>query len=158
ATVHALYEGKAAPLVEAAFPGTVSGGQVDRARLAAIVMDDPAALSRLDAIVHPLVRSEEREFVERHRRMGTGLVVLDIPLLFETGAERRVDRIVVVTASPEVQRARIMKREGMTEGKLCAILARQTPDSEKRKRADFLVDTDHGLEYARRQVGGIIAE
>jgi dephospho-CoA kinase len=156
AAVHRLYEGRAAPLVGAAFPGTVIAGVVDRARLAAAVLNDRAAMSRLEAIVHPLVREEEREFLERHRRAGAPLVVLDIPLLFETGAEDRVDRIAVVTADAAEQRRRVLSRPGMTEEKFAAILARQVADSEKRARADFLIDTGRGFDHARAEVRAII--
>lgn len=157
-TVHRLYGGVAAPKVEAAFPGVVVNGVVDRRRLAARVLDDQNALRRLGAIVHPLVRADADAFVERHRRLETPLVVLDIPLLFETGGTDRVDSILVVTASPEVQRQRVMARPGMTEEKFAAILANQVPDREKRRNADFVIDTGQGLEAARADVRRIIAQ
>jgi dephospho-CoA kinase len=158
ATVHRLYAGKAAPLVENAFPQTVRDGQVDRERLAKAVMDDADALARLEAMIHPLVRADADSFVERHRKQGASLVVLDIPLLFETGGERRVDKIVVVTAPPDVQRRRVLTRPGMSEEKFRAILAKQVPDSEKRRSADFVIDTSKGMGAARRSVKAIIAE
>lgn len=156
AAVHRLYAGRAAPLIEEAFPGTVCEGTVDRARLSAAVLNDTDAMARLEAIIHPLVRDEEVAFLERHRRAGADLVVLDIPLLFEVGAEDRVDRIVVVTASPEEQRRRVLRRPGMTEERFEAILARQVPDAEKRAKADFIIDTGKGFESARRDVAAII--
>ena len=156
ATVHRLYAGDAVPLIEAAFPGATQGGVVDRARLAAAIVAEAGALERLEAIVHPLVRREEDRFLTRARAEGRTLAVLDIPLLFETGARGRVDAVLVVTASPDVQRRRVLARPGMTEEKLAALLARQMPDAEKRQRAHFLVDTGHGLEPARRQVEAVL--
>ncbi|MFC0208993.1 dephospho-CoA kinase [Chelativorans intermedius] len=158
AAVHRLYAGAAAPAVEALFPGTVVDGAVDRSRLAEAVMGRPQALKKLEALIHPMVRREADRFVEEERRKGTPLVVLDIPLLFETGGTDRVDRILVVTAPPEVQRQRVLSRPGMTEEKLAAILARQVPDEEKRRRADFLIDTSLGMEAARKAVRDIIAQ
>ncbi|HMQ57185.1 MAG TPA: dephospho-CoA kinase [Rhizobiaceae bacterium] len=157
ATVHALYSGEAAPLIEAAFPGTAAGGVVDRAALSIQVLGKPEAMKRLEAIVHPLVRRAEQAFVADARAAGEAFVILDIPLLFETGGDARVDRIVVVTAPAEVQRARVLARPGMTEEKFAAILARQTPDAEKRARADFLIDTSLGMEAARAAVAEIAA-
>jgi dephospho-CoA kinase len=156
-TVHRLYAGKAAPLVEAAFPGVAADGAVDRQRLARRVLGDAAALKRLEAIIHPLVRADADAFVSRHRAAGAPLVVLDIPLLFETGGRGRVDRVVVVTAPAEVQRARVLARPGMTEAKLDSILARQVPDAEKRRLADFIVDTGKGFDAARADVRRIVA-
>jgi len=156
--VHDLYRGKAVPLVGAVFPEAVVAGVVDRDRLSAAVLGNPAALKRLEAIVHPLVREAETEFLARQRAAGAALVVLDIPLLFEVGAEHRVDRIAVVSAPADVQRARVLARPGMTPEKFEAILARQVPDAEKRARADFVIDTGHGLEPARRDVRRIIGE
>lgn len=158
AIVHALYAGPAAPKIEAAFPGTVRDGVVDRQALAAAVLGRPEALRRLEAIVHPLVRAEEEAFVEWHRAAGTDTVVIDIPLLFETKSEGRVDVIVVTSCDPAVQRERVLSRPGMTEAKFEAILARQVPDSEKRARADFIVDTGGGIDEAREQVRRILAE
>jgi dephospho-CoA kinase len=156
AAVHRLYEGEAVAAVEAAFPGATAGGKVDRNKLAAQVLDDPAALQRLEGIVHPLVRESERRFLAQAEEAGAVLAVLDIPLLFETGGDRRVDAVVVVSAPPEVQRRRMLERPGMSEQKLSALLARQLPDAEKRRRADFVVDTSLGFDAARAQVREII--
>ena len=156
--VHALYAGAAVPHIEKAFPGTVSDGVVDRDKLAAAVLGDPARLRELEAIVHPLVRAETDTFVERHRQAEAPLIVLDIPLLFETGGMDRVDRILVVTAPADVQRERVLSRPGMTEEKFEAILAKQVPDAEKRRRADFVIDTSRGMDAARENVLRIIAE
>lgn len=157
-TVHRLYSGAAAPLIEAAFPGTVKDGVVDRTILASKVLGDTAAIKRLEAIIHPLVRAEADAFLKRNRDAGTPVVVLDIPLLFETGGRERVDKVVVVTAPAEIQRERVLARPGMTAEKFDAILARQVPDADKRRQADFIIDTGHGLEPARKAVQAIIAE
>ncbi|MBZ9661611.1 dephospho-CoA kinase [Mesorhizobium sp. ESP-6-4] len=157
-TVHRLYSGKAAPLVEAAFPGTTQVGAVDRVKLAEKVLADPAALKRLEAIIHPLVRADADAFLATHRAAGARLAVLDIPLLFETGGRNRVDKVVVVTASPEIQRERVLVRPGMSEEKFSSILARQVPDAEKRRLADFIIDTGHGFDAARKAVEAIVAE
>ncbi len=157
AAVHRLYEGEAAPLIEAAFSGTTSDGKVDRDKLAARVLSDPARISKLEGIVHPLVRAAEEQFLADARAKNAPLVVLDIPLLFETGGEARCDAVVVVSAPADVQRARILARPGMNEEKLAAMLARQMPDAEKRHRADFVVDTSQGFEAARAQVRDILA-
>lgn len=156
ATVHALYRGAAVAPVEAAFPGVTRDGAIDRTALAARVLGDEAAVKRLEAIVHPLVRAAEVAFLERARAEGRRVVVLDIPLLFETRAEGRVDAIVVVTAPAEVQRARVLARPGMSEAKFEQIRARQIADAEKRRRAHFLVDTSRGLEAARASVAAIL--
>jgi dephospho-CoA kinase len=156
--VHRLYRGKAAPLVEAAFPGTTAEGVIDRTRLAARVLKDPEALKRLEAIVHPLVRADADAFLERHRQAAADIAVLDIPLLFETGGRDRVDKVVVVTAPADVQRERVLARPGMTPDKFEAILARQVPDARKRELADYIVDTGRGMEPARAAVAGIIAD
>lgn len=156
ATVHALYLGAAVAPVEAAFPGVTCDGAIDRTALAARVLGDEAAVKRLEAIVHPLVRAAEVAFLERARAEGRRVVVLDIPLLFETRAEGRVDAIVVVTAPAEVQRARVLARPGMSETKFEQIRARQIDDAEKRRRAHFLVDTSRGLEAARASVAAIL--
>lgn len=156
ATVHRIYEGEAAPAIEAAFPGTTVNGKVDRARLSERVMHDPAAIRRLEAIVHPMLRSHHQKFLEEAEKSGAPVAVMDIPLLYETGGETRVDAVVVVTTSPEVQRERILARENMTGEKLDAILARQLPDAEKRKRADFVVDTSHGLDPVRSRIRDIL--
>ncbi|AWM88858.1 dephospho-CoA kinase [Microvirga sp. 17 mud 1-3] len=155
AAVHALYRGRAAPLIEKAFPGTVRDGIVDRARLGAAVLDDPARMRELETIVHPLVREEEERFLAFVS--PSGLAVLDIPLLFETGGEARCDAVVTVTAPASVQRQRVLARPGMTEEKFNAILARQMPDAEKRARAHFLVDTGRGFPSAEAQVRAILA-
>jgi dephospho-CoA kinase len=157
-TVHHLYAGKAAPGVEALFPGTVRDGVVDRDTLACRVLGDPQALQALEALVHPMVREEEEAFLAFHRSSGTKLVVLDIPLLFETGGKGRVDRILVVSAPAEIQRARVLARPGMTAEKFSAISARQVPDAEKRARADFVLDTSRGLDAARTDLAVIIGK
>ena len=156
--VHRLYRGEAALLVEAAFPGTVVDGVVDRAALLKRVLGDAAELKRLEAIIHPLVRADARAFLARHRAQHAPLVVLDIPLLFETGGRDRVDKVVVVTAPPEIQRERVLSRPGMTEAAFEAILAKQVPDAEKRRQADFVIDTSLGMEAARRAVEKIVAD
>ena len=156
AVVHRLYEGQAAAAIEAAFPGTTAGGKVDRDKLAARVLGDGAALKRLEAIVHPLVQEAERRLLAEAEARGEKVAVLDIPLLFETGGEKRVDAVVVVSAPPEVQRSRVLERRGMTVEKLEAILAKQMPDDEKRRRADFVVDTSRGFEAARADVRAIL--
>jgi dephospho-CoA kinase len=157
AAVHRLYAGEAAALIEAAFPGTTVDGAVDRGKLAARVLGDPAALKRLEAIVHPLVQASERRFLAEAEARGEKVVLLDIPLLFETGGDERVDAVVVVSAPPEVQRARVLERPGMTAEKLDAILAQQMPDAEKRRRADFVVDTSRSFDAARAQVRAVLA-
>ncbi len=156
ATVHRLHRGRAAAPIEAAFPGTVVEGVVDRAKLGAAVLGQPEALKRLEGIIHPLVREEEEAFLARCRKEGAGLVVIDVPLLLETGRQGRCDAILVVTAPAEVQRERVLARPGMTAEKLVAILARQMPDAEKRRHAHFLVDTSRGLVAAGREVGSIL--
>jgi dephospho-CoA kinase len=156
AAVHRLYAGEAAPLIEAAFPGTTRAGVVDREALGRRVLGDAGALARLEAIVHPLVRREEERFLSDAAASGAGVAVLDIPLLFETGGDRRCDAVVVVSAPADVQRERVMQREGMTEEKFRAIIAKQMPDSEKRRRADFVVDSSRGFDSARAQVRAIL--
>jgi dephospho-CoA kinase len=156
AVVHRLYENEAVPAIEAAFPGTTTAGKVDRVKLAARVLDDPAALRRLEAIVHPLVRAAETRFLAEAQQRGAPVVVLDIPLLFETASHQRVDAIVVVSAPGEIQRQRVLARPAMTAEKLDALLARQMADSEKRGRADFVVDTSRGFDAARMQVQEIL--
>jgi dephospho-CoA kinase len=156
AAVHRLYEGPATALIEAAFPGTVLSGKVDRAALARCVLDDPAALKRLEAIVHPLVAADRDAFVTKAIEAGVPVVVLDIPLLFEIGAEDLCDAVVVVSAPEAVQKSRVLSREGMTEKKFEAILAKQVTDAEKRRRAHFLIDTSRGFEDAARQVRSVL--
>jgi dephospho-CoA kinase len=158
AAVHALYaQGGAAvaPIAEA-FPLSVRDGAVDRPALSAMVLGDPAALRRLEAIVHPLVAQAQADWLAARREEGAEIVVLDIPLLFETGGDARVDVVVVVTAPPNVQRARVLARPGMTEEKLEAILAKQIPDEEKRACADFVIDTSRGFDDARAQVQTVL--
>ncbi len=156
AVVHALYAGSAAPLIEAAFPGATENGVVDRVKLAQCVLGDPAALKRLESIVHPLVREAQRRFLAEAEARNAKVAVLDIPLLFESGADALTDAVVVVSAPEEVQRARVLQRPGMTGEKLDALLRKQMPDAEKRRRADFVVDTSRGFEPARAQVREIL--
>jgi dephospho-CoA kinase len=157
AAVHRLYEGRAVAAIEAAFPGVAVEGVVDRGKLAAHVVGDQAALARLEAIVHPLVRDSEATFLAEARAGGHRLVVLDIPLLFETGRAASLDAIVVVSAPQAVQRARVLSRPGMSEQKFAALLARQVPDAEKRRQAHFIVDSSRSIEAAGRQVRAILA-
>ena len=154
--VHQLYANEAAPLIERTFPGTTGPNGVDRDKLAKRVLGNDTALRTLESIVHPLVQREEARFLSEAERAGAALAVLDIPLLFETGAEGRVDAVVVVTAPPEIQRARAFQRAGMTDDKFQALLARQLPDAEKRRRAAFVVDTSGGFDSARAQVRAIV--
>jgi dephospho-CoA kinase len=156
AAVHRLYEGEAAPAIEAAFPGTTVNGKVDRDRLSAQVVHDPAAIKRLEGIVHPMLGASRQKFLRDAEQSGAPVAVVDVPLLYETGGEKRVDAVVVVTTSPEIQRQRILARDNMTAEKLDAILARQLPDPEKRKRADFVVDTSHGLDPVRARIRDIL--
>lgn len=156
--VHRLYAGKAAPLVEAAFPGTVVDGVVNRKRLADVVLADRAALKQLEAIIHPLVRADADAFLKRHRDAGAAIAMLDIPLLFETGGRGRVHKLVVVTAPADLQRERVLARPGMTAEKFEAILSKQVPDAEKRAQADYVIDTGQGLDAARAQVAAVIAD
>ncbi|WP_439499344.1 dephospho-CoA kinase [Bosea sp. (in: a-proteobacteria)] len=156
AAVHALYRGRAVAPIAAAFPGAVVGAAVDRARLSAAVVGQPEKLHALEALIHPLVREDEVAFIECCRAAGEDIAILDIPLLLETGGESRCDAVVVITAPADVQRARVLARPEMTAAKLDAILARQMPDAEKRRRAHFLVDTSRGLLAAERQVGSIL--
>ena len=152
--VHTLYRGRASPLIEAAFPGTVADGAVDRARLSKVLFEDESRLRALERIVHPLVREERDRFLAAHARAP--VVVLDIPLLFETGGERDTDAVALVTAAEPVQRERVLARPGMTEEKFRAILAKQMPDSEKRRRAHFLVETGFGFAHAERRVRAVL--
>jgi len=156
AVVHRLYEGEAVPAVEAAFPDTTHDGQVDRGRLGQRVLGDPAALKRLEAIVHPLVRRDEERFLADAEAAGAAVVVLNIPLLFESGGDRRCDAVVVVSAPATMQRERVMSRPGMTEEKLARVLAQQMPDAEKRRRADFVVDSSQDFDSTRAQVRAIL--
>jgi len=156
AAVHKIYEGEAAPAIEAAFPGTTVNGKVDRNKLSAKVVHDPAAMKRLEQIVHPMLGASRQKFLHDAEQSGAPVAVVDVPLLFETGGEKRVDAVVVVTTTPEIQRQRILSRDKMTGEKLDAILARQLPDAEKRKRADFVVDTSGGLDPVRARIRDIL--
>jgi dephospho-CoA kinase len=156
ATVHALYAGEAVALVERAFPGSTTDGQIDRSKLAAMVINDAAALRRLEAIVHPLVSASREKFLADAQARGAAIVVFDIPLLFETGAHGHCDAVVVVTAPPELQRQRAFERPGMTEEKFLALLAKQMPDGEKRRRADFIVDSSQAFDHTRAQIRDIL--
>jgi len=156
AAVHKIYEGEAAPAIEAAFPGTTAHGKVDRNKLSAKVVHDPTAMKRLEQIVHPMLGASRQKFLHDAEQSGAPVAVVDVPLLFETGGEKRVDAVVVVTTTPEIQRQRILSRDNMTGEKLDAILARQLPDAEKRKRADFVVDTSGGLDPVRARIRDIL--
>jgi dephospho-CoA kinase len=158
ATVHKLYEGEAVPAIEAAFPGATVDGKVDRTKLSARVVHDPAAMKQLEQIVHPMLGASRQKFLADAEHAGARVAVVDVPLLFETGGEKRVDAVVVVTTTPEIQRERILARDNMTAEKLEAILARQLPDAEKRKRAHFVVDTSHGLDPVRARIRDILDE
>jgi dephospho-CoA kinase len=156
AAVHKLYAGEAAGLIEVAFPGSTRNGTVDRVQLGKQVTGDPTALRRLEAIVHPLVRNAEKKFLRDAEIAGASIVVLDVPLLFETGGDGRVDATVVVSAPAAMQRERVLER-GVSLERLEALLGRQMPDAEKRRRADFVVDSGQGVEHARAQVRQILA-
>ena len=157
AAVHRLYAGEAVAAIEAAFPGTTAGGKVDHDKLAQRVVGHPDEIKRLEAIVHPLVRQAENRFLADAERRGAAVAVLDIPLLFETGGERRCDAVVVVSAPAELQRTRVLERPGMTDEKLAALNAKQITDEEKRRRADFVVDSSRGFDAAGAQVRDILA-
>jgi dephospho-CoA kinase len=156
AVVHRLYEGEAVAAVEAAFAGVTADGRVDRAKLAQKLVGNPDAIKRLEAIVHPLVRAVSDRFVAEQAARGARVIVLDIPLLFETGGETKVDAVVVVSAPADVQRQRVLSRAGMSAEKLDALLARQMSDAEKRARAHFVVDSSRSFDSARAQVHGIL--
>ncbi|WP_127088067.1 dephospho-CoA kinase [Aquabacter cavernae] len=156
ASVHDLYTKEAVAPVEAAFPGVTRDGIIDRGELSQRVLRDAEAMKRLEAIVHPLVRARETAFLLRARAAGARLVVLDIPLLLETGSARRMDAVAVVSAAPDVQRERVLARPGMTEERFALILRKQMPDAEKRRRAHFIIDTGRGFDAARHQVRGIV--
>jgi dephospho-CoA kinase len=158
AVVHALYRGEAVAPLGAAFPGATAAGAVDRKELSRQLSENPALFKTLEAIVHPLVRKAERAFLARHRAEKSPLVLLDIPLLFETKAENRVDAVVVVTCDAEIQKERVMKRPGMTEEKFALILSRQVPDAEKRAKADYIIDTSGELDSTRNQVAAIVRQ
>jgi dephospho-CoA kinase len=156
AVVHALYEGEAVVAIEEAFPGATAAGKVDRAKLATQVLGDDAALARLEAIVHPLVGAARERFLAEAQARGAPVVLLDVPLLFETTGERGCDAVVVVSAPPELQRRRAFGRPGMTEEKFTALVAKQMPDADKRRRADFVVDSSQSFDHARAQVHDIL--
>jgi dephospho-CoA kinase len=156
AAVHALYAGEAAPLIESAFPGTTSNGQVDRGKLAARVVGDAATLAHLESIVHPLVAKARDAFIAEAQARGAPVILLDVPLLFETGGERHCDAVVVVSAPLDIQRRRAFERPGMTEEKFAALVGKQVPDAEKRRRADFIVDSSQSFDHARAQVRDIL--
>jgi len=158
AEVHRLYEGTAVPPIEAAFPGSAENGRIDREKLSKHVVGRPEALRKLEAIVHPLVREARRAFLAKARASGARIALVDIPLLFETGGRDDIDKIVVVSAPAEVQRERVLSREGMTAEKLDAILARQMPDAEKRARADYVIETSRGFAAVREDVRAILRE
>ena len=156
AIVHRLYEGEAVPLIEAAFPGTTASGKVDREKLGKRVLGDTEAIKRLEQIVHPLVAAARDKFLSEAEKNGAAVALLDIPLLYETRGEGRCDAVVVVSAPAEVQRKRTLARPGMTEQRFETIIAKQMPDAEKRRRADFVVDTSQGFDHARAQVHDIV--
>jgi dephospho-CoA kinase len=156
AAVHRLYEGEAVKPIEAAFPGATGNGKVNREKLGQRVLGDDFAMKRLEHIVHPLVRQAEERFLAEAQKKGAKVALLDIPLLYETAGDKRCDAVVVVSAPADVQRLRAFERSGMTAEKFEAILAKQTPDTEKRRRADFMVDTSKGLDAARAQVRDIL--
>ena len=158
AAVHKIYEGEAAPAIEAAFPGTTVEGKVDRVKLSAQVVHNSAAMKQLEQIIHPMLGASRQKFLGDAERSGAAVALVDVPLLFETGGEKRVDAVVVVTTTPELQRERTLARDNMTAEKFEAILARQLPDAEKRKRADFVVDTSHGLDPVRAQIRDILQQ
>ncbi len=156
--VHELYRSDAVEPIRAMFPDVIIDGVVDRKKLSENLAKNPAKFADLEAVVHPLVRAREKAFLDEQRALGKKVVVLDIPLLFETGADRRVDKIVVVSCEPDVQRQRVLSRPGMTPEKFELILSRQTPDAEKRARADYVIDTGHGIDMARSQVKTLLKE
>ncbi len=156
AEVHRLYEGKAVPLIQQAFPGTVVDGRVDRAKLSAQVVGNKAAMKRLEALIHPLVRKAEQDFLLQAQRSGQAMAVLEIPLLFETGGDDLVDICIVVSAGAVLQRERVLARPGMTAEKFDRILAQQLPDDEKKRRADYVVDTSSSIEETRQELDRII--
>ncbi len=157
AIVHSLYENEAVRLIESAFSGTTNGS-VDRSALSDRLRENPANFSILEKIVHPLVLKKQQQFLDEERQAKREFALLDIPLLFETGAESRVDVVVVVSCDEDIQRRRVLSRPGMTEEKFAMILTRQMPDIEKRKKADFVIDTGHGIEEARLQVRDVLTK
>lgn len=157
AAVHVLYEGEAVETIEQAFPGVAQGGRVDRKKLGEAIAGDSAALAQLEAIVHPMVRRKQRDFILAEELRGAELVILDIPLLFESGANRLCDAVIVVSAPEDVQRERLATRKGMTPAKIDDLLGRQMSDAEKRARADFIVDTSGTIPESRAQLDRILA-
>ena len=158
AAVHAAYDvgGVAVGPVGEAFPGTVRDGRVDRQALGKAVLGDPEAVKKLNSIVHPLIGRDRARVFEAAEAGGADMIILDVPLIFETGGEKNMDAVIVVTAPAEVQRERVLAREGMTPERLAGILSHQVPDAEKRARADYVIDTGQGLEHARAQVAKVI--
>lgn len=156
AVVHDLYRSEAVSPIAVAFPQAVQEGRVNRDILSHILRENPAQFSVLESIVHPLVRSKQDAFVAQHKQNGEAVALLDIPLLFETKAESRVDVVVVASCSPKIQRERVLSRPGMTEEKFAMILSRQMPDVDKRRKADFIIDTGRGIEDARTQVRSVL--
>ncbi len=156
--VHALYEGEAVGAIGGAFPGAIEDGRVNRKRLAEAISGEPEALARLERIVHPLVRCKQRDFILAHADQGTDLVVLDIPLLFESGADQLIDAVIVVSAPEAVQRERLAGRPGLTPARIDDLLSRQMPDVDKRARADFVVDSSGPVADTRAQLDAIIAK
>jgi len=156
--VHDLYEGSAAVDIDAVFPGTLVEGKIDRTKLSAALAKDPSGFKKLEALVHPLVWAAQSEFLHAQQAKGADTAVLEIPLLFETGGEARVDVVIVVSASQETQKNRVLERPGMTLEKLDQLLARQLPDEEKRSRADFVVDTDLTPDESAMQITDILTQ
>ena len=156
--VHALYEGEAVPLVGALFPGVIHNGTIDRPALAARLVGQPEKLKALESVVHPLVRRKMSEFLSAAQSTGAPLAVLDVPLLFETGFDYGLDAVAVTVVDETEQRRRALARPGMTEEKLATILARQMPEDEKRKRADFVIDTSGTIEETAARIRGIVEE
>lgn len=156
AAVHTIYSGSATPLVEAAFPGVSENGTVNREKLGAAVLGNPAAMKKLEGIVHPLLRDHQLDLVKRAVAARASVLVMDVPLLFETGGDRRCDAVAVVSADADVQRERVLARPGMTPEKFELIHVKQMPDAEKRRRAHFIIDTDRGFDHARGQVSDIL--
>lgn len=156
AAVHTIYSGAATPIVEEAFPGVSENGVVNREKLASLVLGDTGAMKRLEEIVHPLLREHQLEIIRRATGANADVLVMDVPLLFETGGDRRCDAVAVVSAAADVQRKRVLERPGMTPEKFELIHVKQMPDAEKRRRAHFIIDTDLGFDHARKQVSDIL--
>lgn len=158
AVVHDLYKTEAVDLIEKAFPGTKTEDGIDRKKLGAAVIGQSEALKKLEALIHPFVQKKRQDFIKTHQDKETPLIVLDIPLLFETNADHLCDYVIVVTAPADLQKKRVMERGTMTEDQFEAILKKQIPDAEKRARANFVIETDYGLEHARQQVEDIVRQ